>query len=153
MAELHRRFNCPVGLSDHSGELFPSLAALTRGASIIEVHVVFDKKMFGPDTQASITMDQLVFLVKARDAFWAMETHPVDKDALAVSLAESKQIFTKSLAPKKALKAGTVLQEVMLTLKKPGTGIPARDLKGIIGRQLKRNISPDRLLRWEDIDV
>jgi N-acetylneuraminate synthase len=45
--ELRRRFHCPVGLSDHSGTLFPGLMALARGAHIVEVHVVFDRRMFG----------------------------------------------------------------------------------------------------------
>ena len=150
--ELRRRFRCPVGLSDHSGEMFPAVAALAKGANIIEVHVVFDKRMFGPDTKASITVDQLRFLVEARDAFWTMETHPVDKNAIAASLAGTKQIFTRSLAPRKALEAGTVLQEDMLTVKKPGTGIAATELKNVIGRRLKRNVTADRILRWEDID-
>lgn len=153
IAELRRRFNCPVGLSDHSGEIFPALAALAKGANIIEVHVVFDKRMFGPDTMASITLEQLRFLVEARDAFWAMETHPVNKDELATSFTETKQIFTRSLAPNQALQAGTVLQEAMLTLKKPGTGIPPNELKNIVGRRLKRNVTPDRILRWEDVDA
>jgi N-acetylneuraminate synthase len=153
MVQLQQRFNCPVGLSDHSGEIFPALAALAEGANMIETHVVFNKKMFGPDTQASITLDQLRFLIEARDAFWTMRTHPVDKDQMASSLAETKRIFSKSLAPRRELPASTILQADMLTLKKPGTGIPETELENIIGRRLKNNVASDRILTWEDIDV
>ena len=46
--ELRARYACPVGLSDHSGSVFPGLAALARGADIVEIHVTFDRGMFGP---------------------------------------------------------------------------------------------------------
>ena len=51
MDELRERYRCPVGLSDHSGIVFPALAALARGADIVEVHVTLDRRMFGPDSQ------------------------------------------------------------------------------------------------------
>ena len=57
------KFNCPVGLSDHSGKIFPGLAAAAIGASIVELHVTFDKKMFGPDSVASLNFEELKILV------------------------------------------------------------------------------------------
>jgi len=39
----------------------------------------------------------------------------------------------------------------MVTLKKPGTGIPFSELNNIIGRSLKREVFPERLLKWDDI--
>ena len=44
--EMRARFDCPVGLSDHSGTVEPSLAAVARGVDMLEVHVTFDKRMF-----------------------------------------------------------------------------------------------------------
>ena len=66
--ELRREFDCPVGLSDHSGSMFPGLAALARGANLLEVHVTFDRRMFGPDTAASLTFDELKIVCQMRDA-------------------------------------------------------------------------------------
>ena len=56
--ELRLEFGCPVGLSDHSGSVFPGLAALARGADLLEFHVTFDRRMFGPDVPASLTFDE-----------------------------------------------------------------------------------------------
>ena len=67
--QMRSRYSCPVGLSDHSGTPFPALAAMARGATVIELHVTFDRRMFGPDVPASITFDELGFLCRARDAF------------------------------------------------------------------------------------
>ncbi len=149
--EMRARFDCPVGLSDHSGSVFPGLAALARGVDLLEVHVTFDKGLFGPDMSASITLADLAFLVKARRAFQTLLRNPVDKDAAAASLTTTKSVFSKSVATTTDLPAGAVLGAEMLTLKKPGTGIEPGKLKSVIGRRLRRDVEARRLLRWEDL--
>lgn len=150
--ELHKRFNCPVGLSDHTGSVFPALAAIALGSNLIEVHITFDKRMFGPDVISSITLEELKFIVDAKNAFYEMFTHPVDKNSMAAELAETKSLFSKSLAPRIFLGKGTVLREDMLILKKPGTGIPAQELKNIVGRRLLNDVTPKSLLRMNDLE-
>src|SRR6056297_1659916 len=49
ITELKKRYEMPVGFSDHSGDIYACLAATALGAEILEFHVVFDKRMFGPD--------------------------------------------------------------------------------------------------------
>src|SRR5262245_55845844 len=85
--EYRRRYDCPVGLSDHSGSVFPALAAMARGADVIEVHLTFDRRMFGPDSPASLTISELQLLCSARDAFAEMWRNRVDKDEMAEKLA------------------------------------------------------------------
>lgn len=150
--EVRHRFKCPVGLSDHSGSVFPGLSAMANHVDILEVHVTFDKHLFGPDVVASVTIDELSFLVEANQSFHTMFCNPVDKDAAATSMSEIKSLFTKSFVPVRALPAGTVLQSDMLTLKKPGTGIPAEELKNLIGRRLICDVTPDKLLKLEDLE-
>ncbi len=150
--ELRRRFACPVGLSDHSGKPFPSLAAMARGADLIEVHFALDRTMFGPDVVVSLTPAEMRLLAEARDAYAEMDSHPVDNDAAAGALAPMRALFNKSLAPKAAIAKGAVLAAEMLTTKKPGTGIPAQELDSVLGRRLKRDVGPERLLRREDLE-
>jgi N-acetylneuraminate synthase len=149
---MRNRYDCPVGLSDHSGTLFPGLAAMARGAVVIETHVTFDRRMFGPDVPASLTFDELSFLTRARDAFREMDDNPVDKDAMAQSLAPMREIFGRSLAPSRALSAGTLLVEDMLVAKKPGGGIPADAARDLLGRRLVRDVVPERILSWDDLE-
>ncbi len=151
LSELARRYGCPVGLSDHSGTVFPSLAAMARGASFIEVHVVFDRRQFGPDTGASVTFEELRLLADARDAFSEMDRAPVCKNVDAGELDTMRRLFTKSVAPARPLPEGTRLAEDMLAPRKPGSGIPYSDRGRLIGRILARNVEPDRLLREEDL--
>jgi len=148
---IRGRFGCPAGLSDHSGTVFPSLAALARGADLLELHITLDRRMFGPDVPASLTVEELKLVTQARDAFAEMDANPVDKDAMARELASARKLFTKSVALARPLPAGAVLSADDLTFKKPGTGIPAARMAELIGRALARDVRPDRLLVWDDL--
>jgi N,N'-diacetyllegionaminate synthase len=152
LEELRRRYSCPVGLSDHSGTPFPALAAMAHGATVIELHVTFDRRMFGPDVPASITFEELGFICRARDAFVEMEENPVDKDAMANSLASMRQTFGRSLAPSRPLRAGTLLTPGTLVPRKPGGGIPMEAMQRVMGRRLARDVEPERILRWDDLE-
>jgi N-acetylneuraminate synthase len=151
--EFKDRFQCPVGLSDHSGSIYPGLATLAKGVDMLEVHVTFDRRLFGPDVVVSITIDALAMLVKTRNAIHVMDQNPVDKDTSATGMVDTKLLFSKSVAPAKILNKGTVLESNMLMLKKPGSGIMPHEIEKIIGLRLRRNVSPERLLRWDDVEL
>jgi len=152
LEEFINKYNVPVGLSDHSGMVYPSLFAMACGASIIEVHVTFHKSMFGPDMQSSLTFDELKFVVKGAEVIFLLNKYPVNKDKLAKELDGMKKLFEKSLAVSKSLKKGAIIQKNMLRDLKPGTGIPVRDIEKIIGKRLSRDIEKNTILNWEDIN-
>jgi len=145
------KFRFPVGLSDHSGSIYPSLAAMTLGAHIIEVHVTFHRKIFGPDVSSSLTFEELELVTNGAKALHTMKMNPVDKDQMAEELHATRAIFNKSLALIRQMPKGTILKMEMLTLKKPGTGIPADDIAKVVGKKLCKKTEPDVLLRWEDL--
>ena len=150
---FRERYGCFVGLSDHSGTIYPGLAAATLGADVIEVHVTMSRAMFGPDVVASITESELRQLIEGVRFIETMRAHPVNKDAAAAAAAASRAIFTKSIVPRVPLRAGTVLTADHLTGKKPGTGIPIDQLPTLLGRRLRRDVEADELLRSEDVDL
>jgi N,N'-diacetyllegionaminate synthase len=152
IAEFRKRYGCPVGLSDHSGTIYPGLAGATLGIEILELHVTFSPKMFGPDVPASITIDELGRLVKGIRFIETMNSHPVNKEDMARDLRPLRDMFTKSVVAQKSLKAGTVLKLEDLTLKKPGTGLPAARLRELVGRQLKRAVAADAMISEDDLD-
>jgi len=146
-----RQFGCAVGLSDHSGTVFPSLAAMAANADIIEVHVTFDRGMWGPDASSSLTFEELTLLCQSRDSFDLMRKKPLDKNEVASELEITKKLFSKSLALRTDLVAETVVEEKMLTLKKPGGGIPREAISRVVGKKLKRDVASRRLLEWDDL--
>jgi N-acetylneuraminate synthase len=145
------RYGCPVGLSDHSGTIFPGLAAVVLGAEVLEVHVTLSREMFGPDVPASITTEELRELVTGVRFVEAMCAHPVDKDVLAAEMAPLRSIFAKSVVARMDLPAGTWLREEHLTLKKPGTGMAAADLPRLLGARLRRSVRADEVLTVADV--
>lgn len=64
MATLRKRFNLPVGISDHSpGGLIP-IAAVALGAVVIEKHVTFDRYLAGPDHAYAMTMEEFGDMIR-----------------------------------------------------------------------------------------
>lgn len=150
--ELRKRFGVPVGLSDHSGTVYPAMVGMALGVDALEVHVVFSKEMFGPDTASSITLEQLQELVACKNAFHEILQNPVDKDEMASELLQMRQLFNKSIALRASMSKGDVLTREVLTVKKPGTGIPANKMDDCIGKRLARDVSIEDLLRLDDME-
>lgn len=133
---LKERFGLPIGFSDHSGDIYACLAAAVLGASVLEFHAVFDNRMFGPDSPASLTIDQIRQLVSGVRQIENSMAAPVDKD-VNDGFKPLKQIFEKSLAVNRDLPAGHVIRQEDLEAKKPkGYGIPASNFREVIGKAL-----------------
>lgn len=142
-----------IGLSEHSSEIFTGLGAVAIGAEILEFHAVFDKRMFGPDAQSSLTIDQIKELVRGVRFLDTAVQHPVDK-ADNSAYTNLKKIFEKSLAVKKDLPAGHTLQFDDLESKKPAEqGIPASQYKQVIGRVLKNAKAQYDFLSFDDLEA
>lgn len=153
LGELRDRYRCPVGLSDHSGTIYPGLAAATLGAVVIEVHVTLSRHAFGPDVSASLTIEELKQLVQGVRFIETMLRHPVDKDAIADQLAPLRGLFAKSLVARVDLSPGTKLQRQHLALKKPGTGIPAARMEEVVNRAVVRPVPAGTLLSDDDLEA
>lgn len=149
--QLRDRYQTPTGLSDHSGTIFPSLAAATLAASVLEVHVAMSRRMFGPDVKASVTCEELEQLVRGVRFINQAIRNPVDKDSDSQQSSDLRRLFCKSLVARTDLAAGTVLTAEHLSLKKPGTGLPAARMDDLIGRRLRRDLHADELLAGDDL--
>lgn len=146
-----KQFGIPVGFSDHSGEIFACLAAVTKGAKILEFHAVFDKQMFGPDAKSSLTISEIRTLVTGVRKIERSLATIVDKNNLQPYI-ELKAMFGKSLAVNQNLSRGSILSEDMLEAKKPeGYGIPAKEYKRVIGRTLTRDLGAFSFLSEHDL--
>ena len=154
LLEIFRhRYRCPVGLSDHSGNIFAGLAAVTLGADVLEVHVTLSREMFGPDVPASVTTAELKQLVEGSRIIERIVSNPVEKETVFSELKPLREIFTKSIVASTDLPAGKILGSGDLRLKKPGTGLPASSLPQVIGKQLQRNLKAGEMLLLQDLNT
>ena len=150
--ELKARYDLPTGFSDHSGDIFACLAAVAKGAEILEFHAVFDKRMFGPDTKASITIDEIKKLVEGVRAIEISLKHNIDKQDSA-RFSELKGIFEKSLAVNKDLKAGAVITFDDLEAKKPkGHGMDASQYQSVIGKKVSIDLKQWDFLTLDSLE-
>lgn len=143
IAQLRERYGCAVGLSDHSGTIYPGLAAVTLGIEVLELHVAFSREMFGPDVPASVTTGELNQLVEGIRFIERMRNNPVDKNLFAEEVLPLRKLFTKSIVAGMDLPKGTLLEEKHLRIKKPGNGLPGERMKDLIGKKLLRDVCAD----------
>jgi N,N'-diacetyllegionaminate synthase len=151
IARFRERYQCDVGLSDHSGTIYAGLAAATLGIDFLEIHVTMSREMFGPDVPVSVTTGELRQLVEGVRFIENMKSNPLDKDGFASEMKPLRDLFTKSVVARRDLVKGSVLRDEDLTVKKPGTGIPASQLARLLGHTLGRSVKADEMLRESDL--
>lgn len=153
MLDVYRkRYQTPIGLSEHSGKIYTGLAAAALGVDLIEVHVTLSRQMFGPDVIVSLTPEDLRQLVEGVKFIQTALANPVEKDAQAGEMLEMRKLFNKSLVARHALKAGQVLRREDITARKPGTGISAASADQYLGKTLARDVAADTFLSADDFE-
>jgi N,N'-diacetyllegionaminate synthase len=149
--ELINRFGVRVGLSDHSAEIWPHIGAYMLGASVFEFHVVFDRRMFGPDATSSLEPLQVRELRNALDYLEKAKSHPVEKaDNAAFNALRAN--FGKSLSLRCDVVAGMQVEEHHLETRKPaGMGLPANAYPEILGKVYTRDLKRTEFINSSDL--
>ena len=145
------KYSSLVGLSDHSGSIWPSVNAIAGGAKVIEVHIKLSHDSFGPDSSSSLLPHQIAQICEARDELYIMNNSNVSKDQLSEQLSQTRGLFSRSIALNDNYPKGTTVTNDMIILKKPGSGIPEKSSLSVIGKVLNRDYSVDRLLALDDL--
>lgn len=139
MDTLYSAFNLPVGYSDHSKGISVPIAAVARGATIVEKHFTLDKNMEGPDHKASLDPIELKQMVTAiREIEQSLGN---GLKGPMPSEIKNKRIARKSLVANGTIKIGDVFTSENIDVKRPGTGISPDNYWDILGRASTRNYS------------
>lgn len=148
------RYRCPIGISDHSATIYPSLAAVTLGARAVEVHVAMSREMFGPDVKASVTIEELKQIVDGTEFISKMLEVQEDKSELSDDKKVLRTMFSKSIYAKRDLRAGEVLCEGDVGIKKPfcSESIAVEDYGKVLGKRIITDIDKDTVIKWENIE-
>ncbi|AZQ44703.1 N-acetylneuraminate synthase family protein [Nonlabens ponticola] len=150
--ELKKRYSLPVGFSDHSGDIYACLAATSLGAEMLEFHAVFDKTMFGPDAQASLTIEEIKKMVNGVKQIHHDLACAVDYKEDFSRFKEVKKIFEKTLAVNKDMSIGDVIKLEDLEAKKPAKqGINANAFEQVLGKTLTSNLKQWDFLKQEHV--
>lgn len=141
---LAEAFKLPVGLSDHTQGIHIPVAAVARGARIIEKHFTLDRKLPGPDHSASLEPPELTAMVKAiREVELALGDGVKRPTA---SEMKNRDIARKSLVAARPLRAGERIGPDDLAAKRPGTGMSPLSYWEQCGRVAGRDYAKDEAL-------
>jgi len=146
MQTIATTFGVPVGRSDHAPSDTAAIGAVALGASVIEKHLTLDKALEGPDHSSSADPADFSRLVAAiREAELALGRS--DKEPTPAERANSA-VMRRSVVARSTIPAGAVLNANMLTMKRPGAGIPPKDLPRVVGTRARLEIAADCPLEW-----
>jgi N,N'-diacetyllegionaminate synthase len=152
LTDFKKKYKCKIGLSDHTGNIAPALYCIFKEYDLLEVHITDNKeKMKRPDDSSSLTFDELKKVCDIKNNFLIMNKNKVNKDLVAKKLSYHKKIFTKSIALTKSIGKDQIIKKEYITFKKPGTGIPAKNIIKVIGKRTKKKLSPLRLVKLKDL--
>lgn len=134
-------FGLPVGYSDHTMGIEVALAAVARGATVIEKHFTLDRTLPGPDHAASLEPDELRQLVSGIRNIERALGSPVKGPAPAE--LRNRTAARRSLVAARRIGKGEIFTLDMLSAKRPGGGISPMEAWSFVGRSAGRDYEPD----------
>jgi sialic acid synthase SpsE len=146
---LRARFAVPIGFSDHTlGSAIP-VAAVARGASIVEKHFTLDTAQAGPDHGFAADPATLAAMIDGiRTVNRAIGS---GEKRLQPSEELHYQRGRRSLFAATDIPAGTLIRPEMIAVLRPGVGLPPRDFDAIVGRVARRPLVAFQPISWDDV--
>jgi N-acetylneuraminate synthase len=143
--------DCPVGYSGHERGSHVCIAAVARGAKIIEKHFTLDRSLEGNDHKVSLLPDEFAeMVVRIREVEEALGT----SDARVVSPGESmnRVNLAKSLVAAQTIEVGDVIEAHHVIVRSPGRGLQPNARERLIGRPTRRTIEAGEFFYPSDLD-
>ncbi|WP_432697798.1 N-acetylneuraminate synthase family protein [Marinobacterium sp. YM272] len=150
MDRLKEIAHVPVGYSGHERGYEVCIAAIARGAKVIEKHFTLDRSMEGNDHRVSLLPGELTAMVKAiRNVEQAIGSSK--ERQLTQGERLNREVLAKSLIASCTILKGTVITEEMLTVRSPGRGLQPSRAKELIGTKAYRDMQKGDLFYESDI--
>lgn len=143
-------FKCPVGFSDHTSSMIPAIVSVAKGAVAIEKHFTLSRKLPGIDQNASIEPNELRKLSNLTSLSKICIGSPLKKRSKEE--IDTVKSLRRSLVAAENLKKGTKIKRSMISIKRPGSGLPTTFIKKIIGLKLRKNIKKDQLFKLTNLN-
>lgn len=140
MSTIEAAFGLPVGYSDHTLGTAVAVAAVARGATVIEKHLTLDRRLPGPDHAASLEPAEMTELVahirQVEQALGSTRKGPSRSETSTIEVAR------KSIVAARALTAGETFDRDALAVMRPGTGRSPMELWSLLGQAAARDYEP-----------
>ena len=143
-----KEYNILVGHSDHTPDIWTSLGAVAYGASVIEKHFTLNKDLKGPDYEVSLEPKDFEIMIEG-----IKKIHLASGNEKTVH-SEEKDVRNwahHSVVSVCEINENEIIKDSMVSVKRPGSGIPAKLIKDVIGMKAKKKIEKNSLIKWEDL--
>jgi N,N'-diacetyllegionaminate synthase len=149
MDTLRSTFNLPVGFSDHTIDIIIPVAAVARGACLIEKHLTLDRHLPGPDHSYALEPQEFTQMVGAiRGTEEALGS--IDKIMLP---EEGQYARRESVRAAQDIPSGETILPSMLHFGRPGDGIRPRYVSAVVGQKILRPVKRGEPITWELIKL
>jgi pseudaminic acid synthase len=147
IADMVKRFEVNVGLSDHTMSLSAPVAAVALGARVIEKHFILNRGMGGADSAFSLEPQEFKMMVDAvRDTEKLLGSIRYDLSAKSLKSRE----FSRSLFVAEDINAGDILTKQNIRSVRPGFGLSPKYLTTMLGKKATRDLKFGDPLKLSD---
>ncbi len=143
------RHDTVIGISDHSPGAVVPIAAVARGAAIVEKHLTLARADGGPDAGFSLEPTEMAEVVRGARLAWSALG---DGSARRPAAEAGSRRFRRSLYAVDDIARGEALTRGNVRSIRPGFGLAPRELPAVLGRCARIAIARGTALAWEMIE-
>jgi N-acetylneuraminate synthase len=146
LPDLCKRYDCEVGLSDHTLGIGAALAAISLGATVIEKHFTLDRSDGGVDSQFSMEPEEMALLAKESEAAWLalgnIHYGPTEDEKETIT-------FRRSIYISQDMNAGDIINANNARVIRPGFGLAPKYFHEVLGKRVKVDVKCGTPLSWD----
>jgi len=148
MDSMRSAFGVLTGYSDHTLGGVVSIAAVARGACMIEKHFTLDQTLPGPDHNFAMEPEPFAEMIRGIREIESALGDGVKKGPRVEEMEMAEKV-RRSLHATRDIEEGTTITSDMLTIKRPGHGLAPFLRPHVIGRTARRRIRADEWITWD----
>ena len=150
ITDMQKKFNCQIGLSDHTLGIGAAVASIALGATVIEKHITLSRADGGVDSDFSMEPHEMRDLVVETKKAW----QSLGQTNYGSTQCEMQSLrYRRSLYIVKDMKKGDVFSKENLKSIRPGFGLPPKLYDKILGKKINRAASRGAPVKWEMVST
>jgi pseudaminic acid synthase len=146
---MRDRWDCEIGLSDHTLDSTSSIAAIALGATIIEKHIIADRSAGGPDAAFSCEPLELSNLIQqvndAHSAIGSVRFGPSDREKASIA-------YRRSLRVSSPIRAGDIISVSNVRSMRPAGGLLPIFIKDLVGKRVSQDLVVGAAITWDVVE-